>query len=136
LALAEGDALALDGRAGVVQILDDLAGGAVVGLEQFPEVGARLEQAPLGLLHQGHRVLGRAADRFAAVERRALPAAVVARDRRAEALIEAREVFRFCGHARLLLYPPSRGGNRRRESRVVKRCMRRAKLVLRSAHTT
>src|SRR5262249_23209057 len=98
LALTEGDALALDGRAAVVQVLDDLARRRVVWLEQLPKVGARLEQAPLGLLHQRHGGLRGAADRLAPVQRRAFLAAVEARERRAEALIEAREVLGFCGH--------------------------------------
>src|SRR4030095_11494404 len=100
-------ALAMDGHAVAGELGDDLLGGIVVGLELRPQVGARLEQLELDLVHHRHGVLGRTADRLAAIEGRALAAAVEARDRRGEALVKSGEILWLdgClghGHAVLL----------------------------------
>ena len=47
----------------VGQLVDDLVGRMVVGLELRPQVGARLQQVELDLVDDRHGVLGRAADR-------------------------------------------------------------------------
>src|SRR6185295_14676470 len=98
LALAEGGAFAFDGHAGVMQAVDDLAAGSVVRLETVPEVTARSQQLVFGLQNERHGILGRAADRLAAIQGRAFAPAVETRDRRLEALVDAREVFGFGGH--------------------------------------
>src|SRR6185312_44139 len=99
-----------DRRAVGRQLRHDLLGGIVVGLELGPQVGAGLEKVELDLVYHRHGVLGRAADRLASIERGALAAAVEARHRRVEAVVEGCEVVGFQrtfrglgGHAPLYL---------------------------------
>src|SRR5262245_42657276 len=91
-----------------MQVDDQLTAGDIEGLEAMPEVAARFQQAVFGLLHQRDGVAGRAADRLAAVQGRAFAAAIETRDRRLEALVDAREVFRSRGHRLTVLVAPDR----------------------------
>src|SRR6185369_3886510 len=98
VAFAKARALAFDGAARGGQLLLDLARRRIVGLEDVPQIGARLQQVPLGLFRDRHRVLGRAAYRLAVVQGRAFAAAIEARHRRVEAFIEAGEIGGGQGH--------------------------------------
>src|SRR3546814_9844050 len=56
------------------------------------QIGARFQQLPFGAVDDRHGVVGRAADRAAAmVERRAPAAAIMARDRGLEAAVRSEE---------------------------------------------
>ena len=92
VALAVPRALAMDRHAVAGELGHDLLGGIVIGLELRPQVGARPEQVELDLVDHRHGVLGRAAHRLAAVQRRAFAAAIEARHRGVEAFVERGEV--------------------------------------------
>ena len=81
-----------------------------------PEVAARFQKLPLGLVHHRNGMAGGAADRFAAIERRAVAAAIEARQRAAEGLVDLPEVLGLRG--RLGHGYPSITGERGQQSRL------------------
>src|SRR5690606_38963381 len=95
VALAMAGAAAGDGNAVAGQVVHDATGRRVVRLEAAPHVRAGPEQLPFRLLHDRHGVLRRAADRLAAVERRAMPAAVVSGYGGFEAFVNLPEMLRL-----------------------------------------
>src|SRR5262249_49764496 len=94
VALAMAHTLALDGEAALGELADDRLAGRVVGPVAVPELRAAAQQVPFGAVDHGDRMLGRAADRLAAIQRRAMAPAVIARDRSLEHVVDTGEIFR------------------------------------------
>ncbi len=104
VALAERGPLALDRRAVGVQVGKFLLGRLVGRHELAPQIAAALQHRPFVLVDDGDRIIGRAADRRAAIVGRTACTAVERGDRGREKLVDALVDFGAGGFRRCVAW--------------------------------